>query len=254
MTNRITHLDVRTRSFTPAEAEVWIIVRVERLTATTEVRGRLMGPACPYSSTIEVAYPLRPLAHPPAEVPPLTRRIVIPEPSLWEPVSPFLYRGPVELWQDGERCDRVTVTRGLCFAALKPDGLHWNGKLLSLHGRRVAGLAEDEARSLRQAGINLLLAPVQEAETWALADRLGFLVIGELPSFDDDLLRYAEQRTAHPSCLGWRVDGYEPEALAAIPALAHLPAAFVVCGDTQVPVLIRGAAANTSRPVIGSIL
>jgi hypothetical protein len=254
MTNRITRIEVRTRSFTPAEAEVWITVRAECLTATTEVRGRLMGPACPYSSTIEVAYPLRPLAHPPADVPPLTRRVVIPEPSLWEPVSPFLYRGPVELWQDGERCERVTVTHGLCFAALKPDGLHWNGKPLSLRGRSVRGLTEDDARSLRQAGVNLLLAPVQESETWAIADRLCFLVIGELPQLDDNALQCVKQRLAHPSCLGWRVDGYELEALAALPAVSHLAAAFVVSGERQVPLLIRGAATNGSRPVIGSIL
>jgi hypothetical protein len=254
MTNRLTHIQVRTRSFTPEEAEVWFIVRAEQLTATTEVCGRLMGPTCPYSSTIEVAYPLRPPAHPPPDVPPLTRRVVIPEPSLWDPVSPFLYHGPVELWQDGQRCERVSVTHGLCFAALKPGGLYWNGKPLSLRGRHVRGLTEEEARSLRQAGVNLLLAPVHEQETWAIADRLGFLVIGELLQLDDDTLLCVEQRTAHPSCLGWCVDAHEPEALAAIPSLSHLAAAFVVSDETQIPLLVRAVATSDSRPIIGSMV
>jgi hypothetical protein len=254
MSNRITHIEIRNRSLTPAEADVWITVHADHMTTTTEVRGRLMGPTCPYSTTIEVAYPLRPLPHPPADVPPLTMRVVIPEPSLWEPVSPFLYYGPVELWQDGQRCDRVMVRHGLCAALLTPHGLRWNGKPLSLQGRSVRKLTDDNAMSLRQAGVNLLLAPIHEAETWDIADRLGFLVIGELPQLDDDALRRVEQLASHPSCLGWRVDRFEPEAITAIPSLSRLGAAFVVCGETQVPLLVHSEGASVSRPVIGSIL
>ena len=203
MSNRITHVEIRNRSLTPAEAEVWLIVRAEHITETTEVRGRLMGPGCPYSSTIEVAYPLRPLAHPPADVPPLTRRVTIPEPSFWEPESPFLYRGPVELWQDGQRCERVTVSHGLCSSSLTPRGLRWNGKPLPLRGRAVRGLTEDNALLLRRSGFNLLLAPIDEPQTWEIADRFGFLVLGDVPSLDDAALRCIEQLTPHPSCFGW---------------------------------------------------
>src|SRR5690242_15175790 len=114
MDNRIRQIEVRDRSLVPAEAEVWIIVTAERQTPTTELRGRLMGPRCPYASTVEVAYPLRSL--PPgraSESPGLTRRVVIPEACLWEPVSPFLYQGPIELWQDGQSCDRLMLNHGL---------------------------------------------------------------------------------------------------------------------------------------------
>ncbi len=57
MDNRIRQIEVRDRSLIPAEAEVWITVTPEHHTPTTEVRGRLMGPRCPYASTVEVAYP-----------------------------------------------------------------------------------------------------------------------------------------------------------------------------------------------------
>src|SRR5438552_150223 len=156
MTNRITRVEIRNHSLTPAEAEVWVTVHAEAVTPATEVRGRLMGPSCAYSSTVEVAYPLRPLAHPPADVPPHTMRVVIPEPSLWDPESPFLYRGPVELRQDGRPVDRVGVSHGLCSSSLTPRGLLWNGKPLRLRGRSARGLTDDTTLSLRRDGFNLL--------------------------------------------------------------------------------------------------
>ena len=115
-------------------------------------------------------------------------RVVIPEASLWEPESPFLYRGPIELWQEGKRCDRIMAQHGLATSTLSPRGLRWNGKLLALRGKRVQGLTEDEVKTLRQAEYNLLLAPVEEPETWSLADRFGFLVVGELDASQDDRL------------------------------------------------------------------
>src|SRR5947208_2533515 len=105
MTNRIVNIDVVSHRLAPVEAELWIIVSAERTTAATTVRGRFVGPKCALSSTVEVAYPLLPFPHKPAELPWLVARVVIPEPSFWEPECPFVYDGVVELWQGDERCD-----------------------------------------------------------------------------------------------------------------------------------------------------
>src|SRR4051794_4336841 len=114
MSNRILGVSLEDRSLDPISAEVWLTVRPEQLTPTTEVRGRLMGPSCPYATTVEIAYPLSPLRQPEQQEPGTIRcRAAIPEASLWDVQSPFLYAGPVELWQDGERADRVTVRHGL---------------------------------------------------------------------------------------------------------------------------------------------
>src|SRR5437763_15625817 len=117
MSQRIRRVELSDPTLVPAEAEVWVTVHLDRLTPTTAVRGRLMGPTCRYAGTVEVAYPLRslgPSQKPPAsEGPALTTRVVIPEPSFWDPESPFLYHGPVELWEDGERREQVTVRHGL---------------------------------------------------------------------------------------------------------------------------------------------
>jgi hypothetical protein len=198
MSNRILQLSLTVPPPTPAQAEVRLALVPERLTPTTEVRGRLMGPRCHFSTTVEVAYPFRPAEQAPGE---LRLRAIVPEPSLWEPQTPFLYEGPVELWQDGARCQAVRVRRGLRALTLGPRGLGLNGRSLLLRGRAVERLDEPEALVLRSAGYNLLVAPADQASLWDLGDRVGFLVLGRLRGAEiADLLT---ERAGHPSHLGW---------------------------------------------------
>jgi hypothetical protein len=105
LTNRIIDLSARTRRLSPTEAEVWIAVTAQIETDRTTLRGRMVGPKCVLSSTIEVSYPLQSFPRKPLELPKLSARVVIPEPSLWEPACPFEYDLTVELWEHGERCD-----------------------------------------------------------------------------------------------------------------------------------------------------
>lgn len=212
MTNRIRHIEVRDRLVNPAEAEVWIRVESERLTPTTEIHGRLMGPRCLYTTTVEVAYPLRSFARPPEGLASF-RRVVIPEASWWDPESPFFYEGPVELWEEGRLCDQQTIRHGLRSVNLGPGGLRLNGKALRIHGVTRSQCTAAEARELRAAGINTLFAPVAPATAslWDEADRLGFLVLGRLPP-DEESLQQARALAAHPCCLGWVLDEDERTA------------------------------------------
>jgi hypothetical protein len=206
MENRIRHIEVQDRSLDPVSAEVWITVLPKHHAPTTEVRGRLMGPRCPYSSTIEVAYPLRPLPtnQKQPNLPGLTVRAVIPEASLWEPQCPFLYQGPVELWQDGQRCDQVMLSHGLRSLQRNVRGVYVNGRALNLHGRKTATCSEQEATQWRQAGYNLLIAPLATSSfvVWDQADRFGFFVLGQMEE-DADEMRLIEMLRSHASCLGW---------------------------------------------------
>jgi len=206
MKNRIHRIQVQNRSLNPVSAEVWITVLPEHHTPTTEVRGRLMGPRCPYSSTIEVAYPLRPLPtnQKQPDLSGLTVRAIIPEGSLWEPQCPFLYQGPVELWQDGQRCDQVILSHGLRSLQRNERGLRLNGRPLTLHGRKTTVCSDQEATQWHQAGYNLLIAPVAASSlgVWEQADRFGFLVLGQLGE-DTDETRLIEILRSHASCLGW---------------------------------------------------
>jgi hypothetical protein len=109
MENHIKDVHIECRRWDAAEAVLWITVRPERITATTEVRGRLVGPRGPGASTVEVAYPFQPLPQPTGEADSLTVRVLLPDPCAWSPQRPFVYEGWVELWQDGQCADRRPV-------------------------------------------------------------------------------------------------------------------------------------------------
>ena len=153
-------MQVHDRSLDPAQAELWVSADADRVTPTTELRGRFTGPRCLYAATVEVAYPLRPFGRRPEGLNDPAARVVIPEPSLWDPEGPFVYQGTVELWEDGQRCDQVPLRRGLRRILLGPHGLRVNGQGVSLRGRAVTRCDENEMAALRRAGFNLLLAPL----------------------------------------------------------------------------------------------
>ncbi len=210
MDNRILDIQLEDRSLDPVSAEVWVNVTPERLTPTTEVRGRLMGPSCPYASTVEIAYPLTPLRRPEHLVPGVVRlRVVIPEASLWDTQAPHLYAGPVELWQDGRRCDRVEVRLGLRQLRLGPRGLSLNGRPLTLKGRLCEACFPEQALALRRDGCNTLLIPVspttKTVAPWDVADRFGLLVIGRLPPPGEELVSLLQALNHRPCCFGWIV-------------------------------------------------
>ena len=207
MDNRILDIVAVNRSLDPARAEVQVRVMPLHLTPTTEIRGRLMGPSCAYASTVEVAYPLTPLREPePDTAGTLSRRVVIPEPSLWDPQSPYLYAGPVELWQDGRLADRVQLRHGLRQLAVSSRGLRVNGKPFVLRGTACETFCPEQAPALRAAGCNTLVVPLRRdtLNVWETADRQGFLVLGRLGEEDEkETAQLLRELQRHPSCLGW---------------------------------------------------
>ncbi len=230
MDNRILHLDVRNGSLMPAQSEVWIRVVSEWQSPTTELRGRLMGPRCPYANTVEVAYPLRPMPQRESSDR-LTARVVIPEASLWDTESPFLYQGPIELWQDGRCCERLALSHGLRSVLLGERGLSLNGKPMRLKGQAVASCTDEEALKLRENGYNLWIVPVEERtlSLWERADRLGFLVLGQLKDGSEETLQYLNRLQSHPSCLGWLVERGKHPPLDLLPSRCLVG---LVCDET----------------------
>jgi hypothetical protein len=116
--NRIRETRVEIRRLSPTEAEVWVLAELDWVTPGTELRGRLVGPQCPGVTTVEIPYPFRrPQRSDVHSDKTLAVHVLIPEPSVWTEQTPFAYQGPLELWQDGERCDAITVSVGLKFAS-----------------------------------------------------------------------------------------------------------------------------------------
>jgi hypothetical protein len=179
----------------------------------------------------------------------ITRRVVIPEASLWEPQSPFLYEGRIELWHEGQCCDQASLRHGLRAIHLGPRGLRLNGKPLVLRGREVGQVSDDEARTLRREGSNLLVARVEETadSLWERADRLGFLVLGRVRQGTEEVLRRAKQLAAQACCLGWLVP-------AAADFVDRLPADSLIGveGAEEVPAgadFVVGPAVQGERPL-----
>jgi hypothetical protein len=207
MANRIRFVEVRNLVLNPAEAELSVRLIPERSHERAEVRGRFSGPVCAYSSTVEVAYPLQSLVGRPDDLGNLHKRVVIPEPSWWEPVSPFLYNASIELWEDGQLCDRVEMQRGL--RALRRSGRQFllNGRPLQIRATCYDRQSREELVQLHQAGVNMLLVPMATSHRgiWDLADQVGFLVIGRLGSGEESL-SITRALGEHPCVFGWALE------------------------------------------------
>jgi hypothetical protein len=197
--NRIRDVVVLNHRLDPIETELHVHVKLDELTATTEIKGRLIGPRSAHAETIEIAYPLREIERQDHVV----LRVIIPEPSWWVPKSPFLYEGPLELWRDGVLCERVEIRHGIRALQLTSKGLRLNGKPFLIRGKIAeSGLTEDAATSLREAGFNTIWTTAPAIELWNLADRIGLFVLGscvDLSAFH--FLRH--ELTGHPSHFGW---------------------------------------------------
>jgi hypothetical protein len=201
MLNRIRDVVVMNHRLDPVDTELAIHVLLETLTPATEIRGRLTGPRCAYSSTIEIAYSVRAIQRSDH----IELQVVIPEPSWWEPETPFLYVGSIELWQEGEFCQRIAIGHGIRWLQLTSKGLRLNGRPFTLRGKIVdVPFSESDAIKLHEKGINAVLTttPGPHVEPWQVADRAGLFVIGTSDDLETFLL-CRNELTAHPSNFGW---------------------------------------------------
>jgi hypothetical protein len=246
-----------TRALSPARAELRVTVTAgpesARSRSMLELRGRLVGPRCRYSQTVEVAYPLRPV---PADSPgEMAARVVIPEPCLWDPESPFFYGGLVELLADGRPVDLQTLWVGFRELRLGPKGVRCNGRPVVLTGETRDGRGRARpGDELRRRGVNLLLVrPDTWAEgLWSTADETGCLMVYEL-SDGENSRRLAVELAQHPCGLGCLV----PPELANGPSVAELMRAVTAEGG-QLPMGLElrdppaGPLPEWARFVVGS--
>lgn len=205
MSGPIQHLRVDDISLAPTQAELRVTVTLDREWRNEEVRGRLMGPRCRFSNTVEIAYPLRPL---PSSTPDLRSRafrVIIPEASWWDLQSPFLYEGPLELWHDEQCIARTWISHGLRSLTLGPKGLRLNGRPVDVMGKEIESATAEDFACWRSEGINLLVASVRvETEVlWLLGDQSGMLVVGRLPDSAPQTRERVAILSEHASCLGW---------------------------------------------------
>jgi hypothetical protein len=201
MKNAIRSVDARTVRLEPGEAEVELTVHLEHMDPGTLLRGKLVGPRCQYASTVEVVYVAKP--HAVAGDGKVALRVPIPEPSFWEPQTPFFYQGSVELWQDAARCGSIAFDHGLRQVQLGPRGLIVNGRWFLIRAIEEVPVSEEGLLAARRIGTNTLIAAdaFKARELLEKADRLGFFVFVSVtdPDCDADVLA---EHLKHPSYLG----------------------------------------------------
>ncbi|MBN2273028.1 MAG: DUF4982 domain-containing protein [Bacteroidales bacterium] len=177
--------------------------------------------------------------------------LIVKDPVLWSPETPYLYHAEIELIQEGQTIDRTDVTFGIRSLEFSTDhGFQLNGKELILNGGCVhhdngclGAKAYDRAEErkielLKSAGFNAVRTshnPPSEAFLDA-CDKLGLLVIDE--AFDGwktsktpyDYARFFEEWSIrdiesmvlrdrnHPSVIIWSIgneiiERTDPEAV-----------------------------------------
>jgi hypothetical protein len=198
--NRIRDVVVINHRLDPISTVLHVHVKLDELTPATTLKGRLIGPRSMHASTIEIAYPLQEIERTDHVV----LRAVIPEPSLWEPASPFLYEGPLEVWQDGVLCERATIRHGIRALQLTSKGLRLNGKPFVLRGKLIAEVPTDaDGFAGRYAGFNALwCVNATDVNAWMVADRYGIFLLGSC-SEPADFVALRHELTNHSSHFAW---------------------------------------------------
>jgi hypothetical protein len=197
-------VETLTTRYDPAETEVTVTVVFDDPDMEgLELKGRLAGPCTPLAETIEVPHPLKMAA---ADEGLLRARVLLPDPCMWTPETPFLYRGPVEVWRHGQLRGRVQVQHGVKEMLLRQKGLRLNGEPFRLNCLQAKGVTAEDLPRLRQHGINALLMNVN-AETeplWDAAEAWGFFLIAQVDPHDEAMLwRAQEELLDHTSLFGW---------------------------------------------------
>lgn len=186
----------------PAAADIWFKVVVQRITPGTEVCGRIIGPRSLYAETAEFVSPLRSVSHRKKEQATLIARTAIRNPGFWAPDHPFMYRVVVELWQDGQRCQVSGFDLGFRTTEIGSSNVLVNKQPFVLQGTTYLPQSWEEAVDHRKAGYNLVLAQKGQWHSWIRANPMGFLLL-ERVALSTLTPQYIGLLTQQPCFLGF---------------------------------------------------
>jgi beta-galactosidase len=174
----------------------------------------------------------------------LVQKITVPEPRLWSPETPVLYKALSAITENSAAVDEYTSVFGIRTVAYTAGGLLLNGKPVPLKGTCVhqdfAGVGtalpgdiqEYKIRKLLEMGSNAYRSAHHPADPALLdiCDRLGMLVMDENRLLESSELRLGDLRDLvkrdrnHPSVVLWSLCNEEliGGSVPAVRMLRHL--------------------------------
>jgi len=204
--NRLKSIERFKLTVSPAAADVWFKVVVQRITPTTEVRGQIVGPRCLFAESGDGESPLRSVRqHEDESAALLIARTAIPNPAFWTPDSPLLYRVVVELWQDGQRCEASGFDLGFRRVEMGWDGVLANQVPVLLRGTQEMPESWQGAAAWRRAGYNLIVAGKGQWNWWVRANPMGFFLL-ERVALSTLTPQYVGLVSQQPCFLGFVLD------------------------------------------------
>ncbi|MHB9025526.1 MAG: glycoside hydrolase family 2 protein [Armatimonadota bacterium] len=189
------------------------------------------------------------------------RTLSIKKLARWSPAAPALYRLRVTLLGPGKSSDIRELPFGVCDFALARRAFTINNKPLLLKGLRLPGgipplskpsltqTLEEELALVKKAGFNAIMADgaALPEDALAIADRLGLLVIGEIPLEQEGAAAPARRELAvasmgaHPSVVAWSWSGQNAPADALARLRAIDPVRLVLLRDSDPSRIIAGS-------------
>ncbi len=169
-----------------SEAMCRVYARIAEADAGSDWRitGTLTGPECVYGETLPATFRF---ADRGPNGPPLAEALV-PEPNLWTPEMPHLYRADVQIACGDAVVERVERIFGIRPLGATPRGLRFAGKGWALRGVRAEAADDDDLRHWHAADTAMVVAHPHDGLCQA-ASRTGVLIVAELIGAAIDELR-----------------------------------------------------------------
>lgn len=178
----------------PAEARVYIKVRVAADVPKLKLTGTIHGPASRYARTLQATTRFeRPIIDAESLV-----EVILPDPCFWSPAAPYLYTAKVQLELAGERVWADERTFGIRRLGAQNERLYFDAQNWVLRGAAAANTSAIDWDAWREHDLAAVVDNPSDAFC-AEADVRGLLVVAQCDATGQALHEQLANWQRHPS-------------------------------------------------------